>query len=113
MATTTEVVAWWGAVLSTVVFAWDVYKWRRTGPKVRTSARTNMKTLNIPQYDGQTLFVIEVANDGDRPTTITNVGLLYFDSAWSRFRRRPSKAFVMPNPNLTLPTPFELKPGSI
>jgi hypothetical protein len=22
-----DVAAWWGAVLATVVFAWDVYKW--------------------------------------------------------------------------------------
>jgi len=25
----TEVIAWWGAILATIVFLWDVYKWRR------------------------------------------------------------------------------------
>lgn len=25
----TEFIAWWGAILSTVVLAWDVFKWRR------------------------------------------------------------------------------------
>jgi len=31
----TSIVAWWGAILSTIVFLWDIYKHRTAGPRLR------------------------------------------------------------------------------
>jgi hypothetical protein len=110
-----EFVAWWGAVLSTVVFLWDIYKFRAAGPKLRFSVRTGMQSINMPSFDGKTLIQTEVANYGERPTTLTNIGLYYFENAWSwsRLRNRPTKAAVLSDPNPAQPFPFELKPGAV
>jgi hypothetical protein len=109
----TEIVAWWGAVLSTTVFLWDIYKWRTAGPKIRLTVQTNMEGINMPEHQGKTLLRIEVSNHGDRPTTITNVFFLCYISAWARIRNKASKMFVIPRPSTAQPLPFELKSGCV
>lgn len=108
----TSIVAWWGAILSTIVFMWDIYKHRTAGPRLRFTAQTGMETLNMPMYKGKTVILANVTNYGDRPTTITNLGYLYFDRPFLR-KRIPDKAAVVPNPSITQPLPFELKPGAV
>lgn len=109
----TTIVAWWGAVLSTIVFLWDIYKFRSAGPKLRFTAQTGMESVNMPLYQGKTLILANVTNYGDRPTTITNVGYLYFKGR-KHFRKKiPDKAAVVPSPSITQPLPFELKPGIV
>jgi hypothetical protein len=110
---TTTIVAWWGAVLSSVVFLWDIYKWWTAGPKIRFSVQSGMESINMPEYDGKTLILAKVTNYGDRPTTITNLGFLYFGSIWSKLRKKSDKAFIIPNPSTVQRLPFELKQGSI
>jgi hypothetical protein len=108
-------VAWWGAILSTVVFLWDIYKFKAAGPKLRFSVRTGMQTINMPAYDGKRLITTEVTNYRERPTTLTNIGLYYFDQPWSmaRFRNHATKTAVLRNPNPRQPFPWELKPGEV
>lgn len=110
---TTTIVAWWGAILASVVFLWDVYKWWTAGPKIRFSVQTGMESINMPEYDGRTLILANVTNYGDRPTTITNLGFLYFKSFWSQLRKRSDRAFIIPNPSTAQRLPFELKQGSV
>ena len=109
---TTEIVAWWGAILSTIVFAWDIVKWRLSGPRLRFTVSGNMKTINIPEYEGKTLISAEVINYGDQPTTVTNMGFVYYGSRWNLFRNRPTTAFFIANPSLSQRIPFELKQGN-
>jgi hypothetical protein len=111
--TKTEILAWWGAVLSTLVFLWDIYKWRTQGPKMRMSVQSGMESINMPNLDGKKLFIINVTNYGDRSTTITNTGLLHYTSIWAYIRNRPNKMFVMPQPSTAQPIPFELKQGNV
>jgi hypothetical protein len=110
---TTVFVAWWGATLSTIVFLWDIYKHRTAGPKLRFSLQTGMESINSPRYEGKKLMLANVTNYGDRPTTITNLGYLYFKRR--RFFRKPiaDKAAIVPNPSPGQPLPFELKPGAV
>jgi hypothetical protein len=111
----TAILAWWGASLSTVVFLWDIYKFRTAGPKLRFSVRAGMQSVNMPEYEGKMLIQTEVTNCGERPTTLTNIGLCYFERPWSwaRLRNRPSKAAVLADPNPRQPFPCELKPGAV
>jgi len=117
----TKIVAWWGAGLSTAVFAWDIWKYRHAGPKLRFQVRTG-----VPSEDatvalasriacGGKFIQTEVTNYGDRPTTLTNMELYYFDKPWSwaRLRNRPTKEKVLNNPNPAQPFPCELKPGGV
>lgn len=107
---TTKVIAWWGAILSSTVFAWDIYKWGSSGPKIRLSVETNMKTINHPLFDGQTLMIATASNNGP-DTTITNLGFLYFPTLISWIRRKPRKGFVSSNPSPAQPLPFLLTQG--
>lgn len=106
-------VALWGAILSTIVLAWDIYKWRTAGPKLRVSVQPNMESFNMPQYDGETLILTNVSNYGDRSTTITNFVLLYYKNLWSLIRGRNDKGLIVPNPSVAQPLPYELKQGTI
>jgi hypothetical protein len=117
----TQVVAWWGAILATIVFIWDVIKWKLAGPKLRLRVNCNMKTMNMPLYEGRTLIVADVVNCGDRSTTITHLGFRYYRNLWDRvvgalFRRilkqdRTEIVILDPNPSLSLP--HELQPGKM
>lgn len=104
--------AWWGAILSTIVFAWDIYKYRVAGPRLRFKVQPGMELLNVPGFEGKTVVFLEVTNIGDRPTTITNFGLQYFEKKhWFR-RNKPNKAAVITNPGITSRIPYELRPGT-
>jgi len=106
------IVAWWGAILSTVVLVWDVYKWRTSGPKLRVAVLTGMEGIDIPGYEGEALISVNVTNYGDRPTTITSVGFKFYRTAWARIRNKPETFFVLAYPNKAQPLPFELKQGN-
>src|SRR6266850_3902506 len=93
------IVAWWGAVLSTIVLLWDIYKWRTAGPKLRVVAQSGLEGINMPELDGKILFSIDVTNYGDRPTTITSVCLMHYSSLLSRVRKRADRTFLLPIPN--------------
>lgn len=119
---TTRLVAWWGAVLSTIVFFWDIYKYRKTGPRLRFRVREGM--ILIPSDDKRTFVSSEVTNCGGRPTTITNLCAAYFKKplllAWLRAHlpekiRRKSATInmVVKNPVGGPPLPFKLEPGSV
>jgi len=72
-----------------------------------------MESINMPQYDGQTLIAVNVTNCGDRPTTITNLGYLYFEKRRFHRSKIPDKAAIVPVPSTVQRLPFELKPGAL
>lgn len=102
----TAIVALYGAFLSTLNF-------RRAGPKLRFEVRTGM--ILVPSNDKRSFVQTEVTNYGDRPTTLTNIALYYFDKRWSwaHLRNRSTKAAVLNDPNPSQPFPCELKPGGV
>ncbi|MBK8113873.1 MAG: hypothetical protein IPK44_04630 [Candidatus Accumulibacter sp.] len=110
---TITLVAWWGAILSTIIFCWDVYKWRTSGPKIRLSVSSGMESINMPLYEGKTLILVNVTNYGDRPTTITHLALKFFPNWISRLRKKASKAFIVPQPSPAQQLPYELKQGTV
>lgn len=77
-------VAWWGASLSTVVFAWDIYKWIRKGPRVKVSTKCNVIYPDSRVVSEQQLengaskelaqyCHIEIVNLGEQNTTIMGI----------------------------------------
>ena len=80
---TTLILALWGAVLATIVFAWDIVKWRRNVARLRFIVRPNTyyhdsKTVPIPGdpsggAEVQPSVHIELANIGTYPTTILSI----------------------------------------
>jgi len=109
----TVFVAWWGAILSTIVLLWDIYKYRHAGPKLRFTVRTGM--IMMPSEDRRTFVFVEASNHGERGTTITNLGLEHFENrlSWVSFRKRASNCAVVPSPSSAQPLPFVLESGAI
>lgn len=107
-----DIAAWWGAVVATAVFGWDIYKWRYAGPKIEVSASPNMMQLigDGSPADGPYL-VIEARNNGDRKTTITHVVMFWHTrSRVLRPSNKPTKSFIVPRQDPT-PLPYILEPG--
>lgn len=102
----TALIALYGAGLST-------FNYLRAGPKVRLRVRPGMRLA--PSSDKNTYIVTEIANYGDRSTTLRSIAIEYFDRPWSwaHLRNRPTKAAVLKEPNTSQPLPYELKPGCI
>lgn len=79
----TLALALWGAVLATIVFGWDIMKWRRNAARLRFIVRPDTyyhdsTAVAIPGADtsgGELLpsVHVELANIGTYPTTILNV----------------------------------------
>lgn len=106
----TDFVAWWGAVIATLVLLWDIYKWRHAGPRLTLKARPNMYFSGLSELDGKRLIFVEVSNNGDRPTTITKLLLVYYDGLWALIRRN-AQYFLVKNPGIANSLPHKLGVG--
>jgi hypothetical protein len=109
--TASDVAAWWGAAVATFLAFWEIYKWLESGPKVRISARANMRSTGIPRREK--LVSVRAVNVGDAATTLTLLGMIFYPSLLARLRRRPVEHYVIGNPVSPNPLPFKLEPGAI
>ncbi|WP_076835908.1 hypothetical protein [Burkholderia pseudomallei] len=105
-------IAGYAAIISTFVLGWDVYKWLDSGPKVRLTASTGMKMVGGGQIDPKTYVSVTAVNLGDRATTITNLGLLYYDSWISLRRNKAKKAFIVATPSQAQPISYRFEAGA-
>ena len=82
----TSFVAWWGAVVATLVLLWDIYKWTKSGPSVVISARPDMKTfVGAPQNLSEKKYILaEAVNKGNKKTTITHLVSYHYSSIVKR-----------------------------
>ncbi|MFC3109493.1 hypothetical protein ACFQAT_28070 [Undibacterium arcticum] len=107
-------IAGYAAVVSMFVLGWDAYKWLDSGPKVRLTASTGMKMVGGGQIDPKTYVSVTAVNLGDRATTITNLGFLYY-SSWlkAKFRQnKPDKAFIISGPSQVQVIPYRFEAGA-
>lgn len=106
-----EIAAWWGAIVSSVVLLWDIYKWKHQGPRLVMRLSPNMQVWGDPSREGKTWVSVTVSNVGDRPTTIKGVGIVYYKSWLTRLRNRAENKAVFPKPSDDFPLPLVLNPG--
>lgn len=106
-------IAAYAAVVATFVLGWDVYKWLSSGAKIDLSASTGMQIFGGLVPDDKTYISVTAWNIGDQPTTITNLGGLYFESWWHAFitRRKPTKAFIVTEPSQAQLIPYRFEVG--
>lgn len=106
-------IAAYAAVVSTFVLGWDAYKWLASGAKVELSVSMWMNVIGGGVEDSNTYVSITAYNVGDRPTTITNLGGMYFESWWQAYiRRRPAtKAFIIGSPSQAQRIPYRFEVG--
>lgn len=107
-------IAAYAAVVSTFVLGWDAYKWLASGPKIDMSASLNMMLIGGTEPDPKTYVSITAYNVGDRPTTITNLGGMHFDSWWNAYitKRKAKKSFIVNQPSQAQPIPYRFDVGN-
>ena len=106
-----DLAAWWGAVVATIVLGWDVYKWKMDGPKLTMRVSPNMLVVGDPTREGKKWVSVTITNVGNRPTTLKGIGIEHYDSLLNRLRRQTKLAAVFPNPSDKHPLPRILNPG--
>jgi hypothetical protein len=106
-------IAAYAAVVSTFVLGWDAYKWLTSGPKVGLSVSMGMQLFGGPVPDPKNYISVTAYNVGDRPTTITNLGGIYFDSWWRAYitPRKFSRAFIINQPSQAQRIPYRFEVG--
>lgn len=91
----TEIAAWWGAIIASVVLLWDIYKWSQAGPKIRVSAKANMTPLEtIGLSEAKKYVFVEATNVGDQATTLTHFLGYVYRSTFQRLRGKSEKEFI-------------------
>jgi hypothetical protein len=106
-------IAAYAAVVSTFVLGWDAYKWLASGAKIDLSASTGMRILGGQVEDPNSYISVTARNVGDQPTTITNLGGIYFESWWRAYitRRNPSESFIVNQPSQSQRIPYRFEVG--
>ncbi len=106
-------IAAYAAIISTFVLGWDAYKWLASGARINISASTNMQYIGGNVQDDKHYISITAYNVGDQPTTITNLGGMYFDSWWRAFitRRKPVETFIITEPSQGQRIPYRFEIG--
>ncbi|MBI5205303.1 MAG: hypothetical protein HZA11_10340 [Nitrospirae bacterium] len=111
--TGTDIVAWWGAVIATIVLIWDIYKWKTSGPKLKFVVTPNMLVVGDPAREGKKYISANATNIGDRPTTITNLVIQHYNNYFNMLRHKPSTSMIVVAPSTAQPLPFILQPGQV
>ena len=70
----TDAVAVYAAVVATITGAVQIFNYRRDRARIKVTVGHNMEIWGDPRYDGKTLTIVKVLNEGRRPVTITTVG---------------------------------------
>ena len=97
--TASDMAAWWGAGLASLVFGWDIYKWMTAGPRLFLKASPNMQLVG--DRSGTEHVFVEVVNRGDKPTTITHLAFYSYKSSLQRILRRRNPAVALGPVNTT------------
>jgi hypothetical protein len=64
-----DIAAWWGAVVATLVFLWELYKNWQAGPRLRLTVNANMIFIGDASPMGQSFVTLRAVNIGDAPTS--------------------------------------------
>jgi hypothetical protein len=89
-----SLVAWWGAILSTIVFIWNIVKWKLSSPKLDVKVFSDSyiwkgvcehlpgerEENGVKIYQMKPFVIVEVRNIGRSSTTLLNIRLAQYDS---------------------------------
>lgn len=107
-------IAAYAAIVSTFLLGWDAYKWLASGARIDLSSSSGMQMVGGGAPDPNTYILVTALNVGDRPTTITNLGGMYFDSWWRAYitRRKSKHAFIITEPSQGQRIPYRFEVGA-
>lgn len=86
-ATITLGIAIWGAVIATLVAAFDVYKHLRSGKPVLKMDISRPLISNDPREAGTRVIRVSVTNIGNTPVTLAGLSYRYFSDRPKNFKK--------------------------
>jgi hypothetical protein len=107
-------IAIYAAIVGTAAFILNFRSWFEKRVRLNLSLMTDAVLMGgSRQEDEKGLMAVTVINRGGQTTTLTHLVVLRFDRPWKRWRVKPSKSYIIPNPQVggTGTIPFELEPG--
>lgn len=107
----TDYIALYAAVLSTLIFIWEMYKHFTKGPRLRVEVSKDQLIIPDPAHEGKKWVSVSVTNVGDQPATITSLGCCLYKNKFDLFRKKAEACYVFPNPRLAKEMPVFLSPG--
>lgn len=109
--TASDIAAWWGATIATLVFLWELFKWTRSGPRLAVTATPNTIEVSARRRGKTSNILVKVINRGDQATVLTHlVGYVYQDRVHHLLRRKP-QSFAVVNNGMGPQLPFRIEPG--
>jgi hypothetical protein len=117
----TNLVAWWGAVVATLVLLWDVAKWLKAGPVIRVRIQLDtwypdgkvIKVEKIEHGEMKELAEychIELVNVGKLPTTVMGIEGSHQAKSGRMKTSLSSQSFT---PHYGKQLPYVLPPGEV
>lgn len=114
-------VAWWGAIIATLVLFWDLTKWFRSGANIKVRHRINvyypdgkvLKTEKLKNGESKKLASychIELINNGTLPTTIMDILATHVKGEDSMIVTSSSQCFT---PHFGKKLPDIINPGEV
>jgi hypothetical protein len=94
-------VAVYAAVVGTSGFLLNLKTWWDKGVKIKLNLTPDGVVIGgEPETDEKDHVILKATNRGDAPTMITNMVLFEMPTGWPRWRRRPTRSYLIPNPQL-------------
>lgn len=107
-----NIIAVYAAVVATLVLFWDIFKWKRSGPRILLEVSPNMNIHGdhrIPE-DVQHIS-IRAINKGDGPTSITHLGFYRYKNWIQRLFGKPDAQYTVADTGFSS-LPYRLDPGT-
>lgn len=104
--------AWYGASIATLVFLWELFKWFRSGSRLRLQVSYDMQPVaDSGKLEPQQYIVVKAVNVGAQATTVSHLSLTYYSNRLRLLFRRPTQVMIVPSPELATPLPKLLNTG--
>ncbi len=105
--TQTTALAVWGAVLGTLSFAWNVWTWLRSRPRIAVK-------VELREMLDEAAICYEIRNRGDKPTTVEEIMLVkYQDGLPGLLHLFEHVENVSAKYRATAKLPVQLSPGDV
>ena len=114
--TATNLAAWWGASVATLLLIWDVFKWILSSrANIVVSVAPNMQIIGGASNTISEEFyvVVSATNKGNKKTTITLLVGCRYKSFINKIRKKAEMSFFIKNTGFSQPLPYVLEPGEI
>ncbi len=103
--------AWWGAIIATSAFIWNIVSAVRAGARIKITATPNIVYFPPDSTtEGRRYISLTAVNKGNSATTITSFCGYYARNRWDILSKR-SQNFIVNTTTLSHPIPKLIGPG--